>query len=130
MPRFRYLLDPLCLAGCTAYALNRWLVKPHVSSEFMHFHFNDVWLIPCALPPLLWVQRRCGLRTHDDYPHLTEIGGHLILWSIICEWLGPRWIPGTEGDWRDVVAYTAGALLALLWWRWRARQPVPSASAP
>lgn len=119
MPRFRYLLDPLCLTGCAAYALNRWVVKPRVAAEFWHFHFNDLWLIPCALPPLLWVQRRLGLRTHDRHPGVGEVVLHLLVWCIICEWIGPRWVPGTSGDWRDVLAYTVGAGASLAWWRWR-----------
>ncbi len=122
LTRFRYLLDPLCLAGCAAYAVNRWLVKPRVGAGFLQFHFNDLWLIPCALPPLLWAQRRLGLRTHDGWPAVTEVVLHLIVWCIICEWLGPRWMSGTQGDWRDVAAYAAGAVLACGWWRWRSHR--------
>ena len=55
MPRFRYLGDPLFLTGCAAYAGNRWLIKPVIAWPFLQGHFNDLWLIPCALPPVLWL---------------------------------------------------------------------------
>ena len=119
MRRFRYLLEPLCLAACTLYAANRWLVKPHVVSPFLRGHFNDLLLIPCALPPVLWLQRRLGLRTHDDYPTAMEIAGHLAVWALIAEWLGPRWMHRGTSDVWDVAAYTLGAVGALVAWRWK-----------
>ncbi|WP_156345593.1 hypothetical protein [Verrucomicrobium spinosum] len=67
-PRFRYLLDPLFLVGCTAYALNRWLIKPQVGVEFIYYQFNDLWVIPCALPPVLWLHRVLGLGPHKPCP--------------------------------------------------------------
>ena len=125
MSRFRYVLDPLCLAACSLYAMNRWVVKPRTAVEFFHFHFNDVWLIPCALPLVLWLHRKLGLRSHDRFPSIAEVLLHLGVWCVICEGIGPHWMPGTSGDSRDVMAYTAGALLALVWWRWRARCSSP-----
>ena len=114
--RFSYFTDELFLLGCSAYALNRWLLKPHLHSEFLHSHFNDFWMIPCALPPVLWLHRRLGLRTHDRAPGLMEIGGHLFFWSLLFEWIGPRFMPHTTGDPLDCLAYLAGALLAIMWW--------------
>jgi len=132
MRRFLYLRDPLFLIGCTAYAMNRWLVKPHVHSGFLHSHFNDCWLIPCALPLVLWIHRRLGLRSHDDPPRFSEISFHLVFWSILFEWIGPKWVPHTTGDLLDVIAYAAGAFLAMLWWqrgRWLSAIPsVPGAT--
>ncbi len=34
MPRFRHYRDPRFLVGCTAYAINCRLVKPHVHTGF------------------------------------------------------------------------------------------------
>lgn len=104
------------LAGCAAYAANRWLIKPKVDNSFMQHHFNDLWMIPCALPPLLWLYRRLGLRSHDDPPTLAEIGVHFAFWSVFCEWLGPVFISHSTGDAWDVLAYTIGAIFAGLWW--------------
>lgn len=120
-PRFRYLLDPLFLVGCTAYALNRWLIKPHVGIEFIQYHLNDLWVIPCALPPVLGLHKVLDLRAPQAIPTCGEIIFHLLLWSVFCEYIGPRFMPHSGSDWRDLVAYSAGALVAGLWWhrhRW------------
>jgi hypothetical protein len=116
MRRFRYLRDPLFLIGCSAYAINRWLVKPHVHTGFFHSHFNDCWL-----PPILWLHRRLGLRPHDAPPQVSEILPHLVFWSMLFEWIGPKFVPHTTGDPFDALAYAAGAVAAGLWWhrhRW------------
>src|SRR5437899_1682459 len=112
MSRFRYALDPLCIAACALYATNRWLVKPHVASAFLRGQFNDVLLIPCALPLVLWMQRKLGLRAHDESPALAEVASHLVVWSLIAEWLGPHWLHRGVADVWDVVAYSVGAALA------------------
>lgn len=113
--------DPVFLLGCVAYAINRWLVKPHVHNVFLHSQFNDFWLIPCALPPVLWLHRRLGLRSHDDPPRLLEIVSHFVFWSVLFEWIGPKFVSHATGELADVFAYAAGAILAALWWnreRW------------
>jgi hypothetical protein len=98
-----------------AYALNRWILKPHFSSPFLHSYFNDLWLIPCALPLLLYVHWRMELRS-DAPPTLAEVAGHVLLWSALFEWWGPHWLPGATGDVRDVFCYGAGGAVAWLWW--------------
>jgi len=113
--RFRYAADPLCGAACTLYALNRWALRPHTHSAFMRFHFNDLLLIPAALPLLLWLQRRLGLRTHDAPPDAGEIALHFVVWSVVAEIIAPHFAHAT-GDWRDVLAYAIGALAAWAWW--------------
>ncbi len=117
MRRFRYALEPLCIGACALYALNRWLLKPHVASPFLRDHFNDLLLIPCALPLVLWLQRRLGLRAHDESPTLAEVALHLAMWALIAEWLGPRWLHRGIGDEWDVAAYTLGAAVAMITWR-------------
>jgi hypothetical protein len=115
MKRFRYALDPLCIACCVLYVVNRWLVKPVTTSVFLHGYFNDSLMIPCALPFLLWVQRKFGLRQNDAAPDAKEILFHLVIWSVLFEWIGPH-IMNVTGDVWDVVAYTGGAVLAWAWW--------------
>lgn len=119
MQRFHYWLNAPFAVGCMAFAANRWLIKPYVDSAFMRHHFNDVWMIPCALPPLLWLYRCLGLRAHDRPPTISEILLHLVFWSAFCEWLGPVLVAHSTGDVWDVVAYTVGAVLAGLWWHRR-----------
>ncbi len=114
--RFRYIGDPLFLASCALYTLNRWIVKPHVSVAFLDGYFNDLLLIPCALPLILLLHRKLGLRKHDDPPTVVEVAWHLGIWAILFEFAGPRWMPHTVADPLDIVAYIAGAAVACLWW--------------
>ena len=117
MKRFRYLFDPLCLGGCALYVLNRWGLKPHTHLALFRFWFNDALLIPCALPLMLQVHRWLGLRTHDQAPTSGEILGHLVVWSILFEVIGPHWIRRATADPLDMLAYAIGASLAWIWWR-------------
>jgi hypothetical protein len=130
--RFRYLLDPLCLAGCAFYALNRWGLKPHTQLVFFRCWFNDLLLIPCALPPLLQLYRGLNLRRHDRPPTAAEVFTHLVLWSALFEWAGPHLMRGVTGDWLDVLAYSVGGVAAFVGWRliWRNehREPCPATS--
>jgi len=116
MKKFGYIWDPLCLAALVAYAVNRWLLIPIVPSAFLHGTFNDLLLIPAALPPVLWIQRQLGWRTHNRPPTPAEIFGHWAIWSLVCEGLAPRILTRAVADFHDVVAYGIGALFAGLWW--------------
>lgn len=119
MRRFRYLRDELFLAATIGYGLNRWIFKPVVMSSFLRGQFNDLLLIPAALPVILWVQRRTGLRSDDGMPSWSEIALHLVVWSVICEWVGPFWLHrGTSDPW-DVAAYVVGGIASGLWWNHR-----------
>ncbi len=127
MKRFRYGLDSLCVAACLAYAINRWCLKPHFSSTFLHENFNDLLLIPAGLPWLLWVERLSGLRKQDRVPSYLEIAGYWLVWSVICEGVAPYLFSHSVADWRDVLAYAAGAILAGLWWNFPTRTVVKKA---
>ena len=137
MAQFGYWRDPLCLAAGAAYALNRWVIKPHAHSQFLHDHFNDLLLIPCALPLLLWLQRLMRLRSHDEPPRAAEIFLHWAVWSVLFELLGPRFLRLGTSDPLDVIAYAVGAAISWAWWQRRGivatclgrRQPAPRADA-
>jgi Methyltransferase domain len=113
---FHYALDPLCLSACFLYGINRWLIEPVGEWPFLERHFNDLLLIPAALPIVLWLQRRVGLRSHDRPPAFAEIFGHFLVWSLVAEVLGPYLFRWVVGDPLDVVAYALGALIAGAWW--------------
>lgn len=118
MKRFRYVGDPLCLLACTGYGLNRWLVPAAVRGWFLRGYFNDLLLIPAALPLVLWLQRRGGLRSADNRPDWREIGLHLAVWSFAAEIVAPYLFTRAVGDPWNVAAYAGGALLSGLIWQW------------
>jgi len=120
MTPFGYWRDPLFRLAVLIYGLNRWLLKPVTHLSFVHDHLNDLLLIPAALPLILWLQRKIGLRRDDAPPRAAEIFLHLLVWSFICEMVGPRWFRHGTADGWDVVAYACGGVLA--WILWHRRQ--------
>lgn len=129
--RFRYLRDPLCVTSWCAYACNRWLVKPRLPAGegFLRGHFNDLLLVPSALPLLLWLHRKLSLRRTDAPPSFGETAVHLLVWSLYFELVGPAFYARATADWRDVLAYWAGGVIAWAFWN-RPRKVLPSTSAP
>jgi hypothetical protein len=110
------LADRLCYSALLLYSLNRWILKPHFRSPFLHNHFNDLLLIPAALPVVLWIQHLLELRGHDDFPTWMEMAFHWAVWSIICEGIGPFWLKSGTADIWDVACYAIGGIAACLWW--------------
>ncbi len=113
----RALLDPFFLGCCAFYAANRWLVKPHHHTGWFHSWFDDFLLIPCALPPLLLLHEWLSLRRRGGPPRWGEIAAHLAGWSLLCEFVGPRFLHRGTADPLDVLAYAAGAVIAGCWWQ-------------
>ncbi len=116
MTRFKYLQDPLFLCAAGAYCINRWYLKPLLPWPFLQNYFNDLLTLPAALPVMLWIQRRLDLRPGSLPPSASEIALHLVIWSIICELLGPFWLRMGTSDPLDILAYAAGGLAG--WWIW------------
>lgn len=116
MRRFGYLRDGVFLWACVLYAFNRFIAKPLWPHGPLGWWFNDLLLIPCAAPLCLWIERKIGLRKHDGPPTAYEIAVFLILWSVLFEWIAPRFIPWATGDWHDALAYVIGGILAWAWW--------------
>ena len=58
-------------------------------------------------------------RARHQPPTWKETVLHLVLWTVICEVVGPRFVRHATADWRDALAYLAGALVAMGWWRWQ-----------
>ena len=126
--RFRYCGDPMFLTVAALYAVNRWLIKPHVPlnrTTFFAWHLNDLICIPFCLPPVLYIYRLVGLRRPDAFPTRWEIVSHLAVWSLTFEWIAPRYfhrqLPLAISDPWDIVAYAVGACAA--GYRWGAWTP-------
>lgn len=117
MKQFRYFRDPLFMLTCLAYGINRWFIIPHMPSDgfFFRGHFNDLLLIPCALPPLLAIHRYMGWRK-DISPTIGEIILHFVIWSIFFEIVGPRIFHKGTADSLDVLAYAIGGIMAWIVW--------------
>lgn len=116
---YRFWKDPLWWCACLAYAANRWIMSPALGGNFLRGQFDDLWLIPAALPVVLELQSWLKLRPAGAWPSNLEIGFHWLVWSVICEGIAPRFISHCVSDWRDVVAYGAGAAFAAIWWRFQ-----------
>jgi hypothetical protein len=116
MKRFGYMRDPLCVVACLLYLVNRCWLRQDLGGVFMSGHFNDLLLIPAALPLVLWVQRKLGVRAHDQRPRWQEIGMHVAVWTMAAEIVTPLFTQRATADWRDAIAYAVGALAAGTWW--------------
>jgi len=116
---FRYVFDPVCWVGCVLYVANSAWLANGGGGSIASGYFNDFLMIPCALPLILWVHSLLGWREKAAYPTLSELVGHLVVWSIVAEAIGPKLVTGAVSDFRDVLAYAGGALVAGLWWRIR-----------
>jgi hypothetical protein len=124
---FRYLRDPLFLACCGLYLVNRWVIKPHVAGGFFHEHLNDLICIPVFVPIMVFAMRKLRLRCTDEPPPLHEIAIPLVIWSLLFEVLLPQnenWGRGMTADHLDVVSYALGAFLASLFWTFFYQLPV------
>lgn len=116
MKPFRYAADPLCLSACGAYAVNRLWLKGWIGGAFLRGHFNDLLLIPAALPLVLWLHARLGWREAHGMPDAPEIAFHTVVWAVACEVIGPQFVRHSIGDLADALCYAAGAIVAWLWW--------------
>lgn len=115
---FRFFRDPLFLACSFIYAANRFIIKPSmpVDETFFRGHLNDLLIIPCILPPLLFIYRILSLRPQHEPPTTREIFLHLVVWSILFEYLGPMFYVRATADPWDVVSYTIGGLVSWIVW--------------
>ncbi len=126
MKRFGYLQDRLFGISLATYAFNRLVILPysagffyshlHWAWPFLHSHFDDLLLMPAALPVVLWFQRLLGLRKHECPPTWPEMLFHLAVWSVMCKVVGPFYFHIGVADPWDILFFAAGGIVACLWW--------------
>ena len=118
MPRFKYIADPVCICAFLMYALNRFWWKRAFSPviPFFREHLDDCLLIPTALPLLLWIFKKTGLREGDHPPSLKEVLYWAAVWSVMFEGVFPFAFHSGVSDWMDVWSYFGGGILAWLLW--------------
>lgn len=123
MKRFRGIKDPLFLLACSLYSLNRGWMQSQVGGAFLKGHFNDLLMIPAALPLVLWIHEQLRWRQVGVFPTFGEVLAHVGIWSWVCEGLGPRLNPRAVSDPVDVLCYLAGGVGAWLWWHRPSKKP-------
>jgi len=116
--RFRYAWDPVCLAACGGYTVNRWMIPLSFKGYFLRNYFNDTLLIPAALPLVLWLHQKFKWRPAEARPTWSEIVLHWAVWSVAAEVVAPHFFARATGDVWDVAAYGGGAIIAGLIWQW------------
>jgi cell shape-determining protein MreD len=116
--RFRYFRDPLFLACSFLYVTNRLFIKPRMPNHEVFFrgHLNDLLLIPCLLPPLLFLHQRLSWRRQFEPPTAPEIILHLVIWSLLLEYVGPRFYLRATSDPLDVISYVVGGFVSWVIW--------------
>lgn len=135
-PAFAFGRDPLFQLALLLYLGNRLLLSslPGWHTPFLAGHFNDLLLVPAALPLFCAFYRLLNLRRHNRPPGWREIAAHTLVWSLFFEGFGPFILHHGTSDLVDVLAYAAGALVCGLWWNRRswipARAVLPAARTP
>ncbi len=118
--KFSYLSEPIFIVSLSAYALNQLLIILNFPflNAFQLYYFNDLLLIPCCLPLLIFVIHKLDYRDSIP-PTLIEVVIVLIIWSIFFEFIGPYYLHQGTGDILDIVVYWGGGTIA--WFLWNGR---------
>ena len=88
------------------------LAHPGLALKTYRWFTDPVFIGACLLYA---ANRLLGLRAQDRPPRWSEIGIHLVVWSILFEVIGPNPLT-VHRDFLDIQAYAAGGLAAGLWW--------------
>lgn len=71
--RYRFIKDNFFLLSLIIYGINFLFIRYGVNNNyFMKCYFNDLFLIPVALPVVLYLMKILNLRG-DHYPTFSEI---------------------------------------------------------
>lgn len=125
---FLYWRDGLFQLSVFAYLVNKFVFKAIYSGGFCHAYLNDLLCISFNLPPILWLLRRMGIRTHDRRPARAEIAIAVVAFSLVFE----VWLPMLPihsryiyGDPWDALCYALNGAASGLWWSYAYRAERP-----
>jgi hypothetical protein len=118
---FKYLTDPLFLLSSVAYAINKTLLVftkgSNWASAFLASYFNDLLLVPVAIPIILFFSKTLAFRPRSLSPSLPEVAIPVLIWSIAFEVVGPYVFRRGVSDPFDVIAYCFGGFASWLFWQ-------------
>lgn len=115
--KYKFIRDYFFLISLIIYGLNYVSIKFGIyTNYFMQCYFNDIFLVPVALPVVLYIVKLLKYRG-SYYPTLSEILTCLIIWSVFFEYIGPKYLNKGIADVYDVIAYFIGAVVSFIVWR-------------
>jgi hypothetical protein len=117
---YKYYRDPVFVISIISYSINKLLLISHRSfeSSFMKNYFNDIFVVPCLLPILIYCIARMKLRNKYSGPLLIEIFLFVSVISLTCEILGPFFLNKGVYDPNDIIAYLLGGMISWFIWRY------------
>ena len=99
--------------ACTAlYFVNRAGLQLEFWNQywFLRNYFNDLLFVPLVLPVMFIAFYKLGLRENAK-PNNYELVFHVLLWTIVIEYIGPHYLAKGYSDPYDVLCYGLGGLI-------------------
>lgn len=119
--RYKFLLDPIFLISILLYSINKSLLifTSYLNKiSLLTGYFNDLLLIPCVLPLLIFIINKLGFRSYKYSPQTSEVIITISIVVIICEFIGPFILIKGTYDLVDILAYSLGGLISLILWKY------------
>jgi len=118
--KFSYLADPIFISCLFLYAINKFLI---IRFDYLNIlflcYFNDILLVPCCLPPLLFVMHKIKLRRNHLPPTIIEVIIPLVIWTISFEIIAPLCFRKGTSDIGDIFAYWLGGFFCWFVWNYK-----------
>ena len=117
----RLILKPYFIVLCLIYCTNKFFQSSFTDDTFVQLflknQLNDLLYIPIVLTICL-----VGVRVLKGQPYLV-LNGYLVgimtlFFIIIFEFISPKFYFHSVGDWIDVLMYTLGAVLFMVFQKW------------
>jgi len=112
-----HLWDPIFLGAVFVYTINTILIRHFgLSITVSRYYLNDFFLVPCTLPPILFILSIMKVRRRNQPATAIEVFLCLIVWSVMFELVGPQISEKATPDILDVLAYWLGGISS--WFLW------------